>query len=119
MKNPLVLLAALLIAASISGCGDKCSNKPVATVASPSGKSKAVVFHRACGKDTGPNTQVSVIPAYGSLGNIPGNALIVAGDVPLTVRWTSDASLSISGPEGAHVFKQAESVAGITIAYGR
>ena len=110
-------LLVLLVAVGVSGCGDKCSNTPVATIASPSGKSKAVVFPRTCGRETAPNTQVSVTPAYGKLGNIPGNALIVGGDVALTVRWTSDASLSISGPQDAHVFKQAQTVAGISITY--
>jgi hypothetical protein len=118
MKNLIALLAALLIGASVSGCGEICSNEPVATIPSPSGKAKAVVFHRKCGATTDPNTQVAVIPAYGTLANIPGNTLIVGGDASLEVRWVSDSSLSISGLGTAQVFKQEKSVAGVSVAYG-
>lgn len=119
MKSFLALVAALLIGISVPGCGEMCSNEPVATIPSPSGKTKAVVFHRNCGATTDPNTQVAVIPAYGDLANIPGNALILGGDVPLEVRWVSDSWLSISGLGTARVFKQQESVANVTIAFAR
>ena len=118
MKFP-TLLAVFLVGASASGCGDICSNEPAAVIPSPSGKSKAVIFHRNCGATTGPNTQVAVIPSYATLPNIPGNALILAGDVSLEVRWVSDSSLSISGLGTAQVSKQQESVAGVSIAYGK
>jgi hypothetical protein len=119
MKNFRALLAALLIAVSASGCGEICSNEPVAVTPSPSGKTKAVVFHRNCGATTEPNTQVAVVPTYVTLANIPGNALILGGDVPLQVRWLSDSSLSISGLDSARVFKQEESVTGVSIEYGK
>lgn len=94
-----------------------CSNEPIAEIASPSGKSKAIVFHRNCGATTGANTQVAVLPSYSSLPNIPGNTLIVDGDMPLKVRWNSESSLSISGMGTARVSKRQESVADVTIAY--
>ena len=119
MKNFLALLAVLVIGASAAGCGEVCSNEPVAVVPSPSGKTKAVVFHRHCGATTGINTQVAVIPAYAALANIPGNALILGGNVPLKVRWVSDSSLSISGLDATRVFKQETSVVDVSIAYGK
>lgn len=118
MKPVTALWIALALVAATPGCGDICTNAAVATIPSPSGKNKAVVFHRTCGAETQVNTQVAVIPSYSSLSNIPGNALILTGDVPLDVRWTSDTSVSISGMGTAHVSKQMESVAGITIEYG-
>ena len=117
MRKFLVLLAAVLLTATASGCGDMCSNKPVATIPSPSGKTKAVVFHRTCGKTTDANTQVAVIPAYSDLANIPGNALILGGEANLQVRWVSDSSLSISGLGSAQVFKQQAQAADVAIAY--
>ena len=119
MKRILTLLAALLIAASTSGCGEKCSNEPASVTPSPSGKLKAIVFHRNCGATTDANTQVAVIPSSANLANIPGNALILGGDVPLKVRWESDTSVSISGLGTAKVFKQASSAAGASIVYGK
>lgn len=119
MKNFIALLTALLIGVGVSGCGDVCSNEPVTVLPSPSGKTKAVVFHRKCGATTELNTQVSVIPAYSQLSNIPGNALILEGDVSVVVRWDSDAALTISGLGKAQVYKQQDSVAGVSIAYGK
>jgi hypothetical protein len=119
MKINFALLAALLVGVSASGCSDICSNEPVADIPSPSGKNKAIVFHRNCGADTAPNTQVAVIPAYSTLPNIPGNALILDADVPLEVRWISDVSLSIRGLTAVRVSKQRESVADVSIAYDK
>src|SRR5688572_15671850 len=93
MKPVTALWIALALVAATPGC-DKCTNAPVATIPSPSGKNKAVVFHRTCGAGTQTNTQVAVIPSYSSLSNIPGNALILTGDVPLDVRWTSETSVA-------------------------
>ena len=86
-------------------------------IASPSGKIKAVTFHRNCGPTTEPNTQVSVLPEYASLPNIPGNALILDGDASLQVRWVSDTSLAISGLGSVRASRQQDSVTGVAIAY--
>lgn len=118
MNKFLILSVALLLGASTSGCGKRCSNEPVTTVPSPSGKNKAVVFHRIC-KGAAPNTQVSVLASYSELSNIPGNALILGGEAPLQVRWTSDSSLTISGLGTAQVHKRQPSVAEVSITYGQ
>jgi len=118
MKNLLALLAALLVGISASGCGEICSNRTVAVFPSPSGKDKAVVFHRRCGATTGANTQVAVLPSYSELPNIPGNALVLDTDAPLEVKWISDSSLSVSGLGTARASKQQETtVNGVSIAY--
>jgi hypothetical protein len=119
MKEPQALLVALLIGVGVSGCGEICSNTPVAVTPSPNGKTKAVVFHRKCGATTGPNTQVSVLPAYSELPNIPGNALVLDADATLAVTWTSDASLSVSGLGAARASKQQEAVNEVSIVYGK
>lgn len=119
MKVPLALSVALLFGVGVTGCGEICSNTPVAVTPSPDGKSKAVVFHRKCGTSTGPNTQVSVLPAYSELPNIPGNALVLDADATLAVAWTSDASLSVSGLGTARASKRQEAVNGVAIDYGK
>lgn len=116
MNKFLILSVAVLLGASTSACGKRCSNDPVTTVPSPSGKNKAVVFHRIC-EGTVPNTQVSVLASYSDLSNIPGNALILDGDVPVQARWTSDTSLTISGLGTAQVHKRQPSVTDVSISY--
>jgi hypothetical protein len=119
MKNSMALLVALSIGVGVSGCGEICSNTPVAVTPSPTGKTKAVVFHRKCGETTDPNTQISVLPAYSELPNIPGNALVLDADATLDVTWISDASLSVSGLGTARASKQQEAVNGVSIVYGK
>jgi hypothetical protein len=98
------------------GC-NTCENQISQTVVSPSGNLKAVVFSRNCGATTGFNRQVSVIPATAALPDDGGNALILDGSAPLQVQWRADSALYLTGHISARVFKQAKSVAGITISY--
>ena len=119
MRKSLALLAVLLAALSAAGCGGICRNVPVAVTPSPDGKTKAVVFHRECGADTGANTQLSVLPAYSKLPNIPGNALVLDAAATLQVKWTSDASLTVSGLGTARASKQQKAVNEVSIDYGR
>lgn len=119
MKKLLALLATLLIGVSAPGCGKICSNDPITVVPSPTGKAKAVVFRRSCGATTSPNTQVSVLPAYSELPNIPGNALVLDADAPLEVKWVSDSSLSVSGLGTARASNQQQTVSGVSIAYSQ
>ena len=117
MNRLLGLPIVLLIGVSAAGCGEICRNEPVTVIPSPDGKAKAVVFHRNCGATTSANTQVSVLPAYSELPNIPGNALVLDADAPVEVTWMSDASLSVSGLGTARASKQQETANGVSIAY--
>lgn len=119
MKKLLALPVALLIGASAAGCGEICHNEPVAVTPSPGGKTKAVVFHRKCGAGTRPNTQVSVLPAYSELPNIPGNALVLDADAALEVKWISDSSLSVSGLGTARASKRQQAVNDVAVVYGQ
>ena len=105
-----------MLGASTSAGGKRCSNEAVTTVPSPSGKNKAVVFHRIC-EGTAANTQVSVLAYYSEMSNMPGNALSLDGDAAVQVRWTSDSSLTISGLGAAKVHKRQPSVTNISITY--
>ena len=111
-------LAILIMAASIEGCAPMCENEVSATVLSPSGKRKAVVFDRGCGATVGFNTQVSVLSAEAVLPDDGGNVLIVDDDVPLVLHWESDGSLQIAGALTSRIFKQEHVVAGVRITYG-
>ncbi len=106
-----------LLAIAMTGCGDQCRNEAVATVPSPSGAARAIVFHRNCGATTEFNTQLAVLPRSAQQPNIPGNALILGGDVPLKVRWDSETALTVSGLGNARVFKQSATAADVAITY--
>lgn len=114
--SPRSLFLAVLVTA-VSGCGEQCKNEPVTIVPSPSGSARAVVFHRKCGATTEVNTQLAVLPRSAEQPNIPGNALILGGDVPLKVRWDSETALTVSGLGSARVFKQNQTAADVAITY--
>jgi hypothetical protein len=107
----------ILMAAPLSGCVSSCENEVVSTIASPSGKTSAVVFGRNCGATTGFNTQVSIVDADGGIPGDSGNVLIVDQEVPLKISWASDNELSIAGSGKTRVFKQEASVNGVRIRY--
>jgi len=117
MKYVLLRFSALSIAALLSGCDQGCENEITGSTASPSGKLKAVVFHRGCGATTGFNTQVSLIKATDSLPNEGGNVLVVEGKVPLKIHWSTEENLSVSGLGSEKVFRRELSVSGTAITY--
>jgi hypothetical protein len=102
---------------SLSAC-DHCENEVHRTVASPSGKLKAVIFNRNCGATTGFNTQVSLIPSSESLSGEGGNTFILDGTVPLEVEWLSESMLHLGGFGAGRIFLQSRSVAGVSVSYG-
>ena len=118
MKQSLRLLATLAIFLAISGCDGGCSNDVVSTMSSPYGTTDVVVFNRGCGATTDFNTQVSIVHP-GAAPSGAGNTLILSGKVPLKIQWLAKSKLSISGLGSAKIFKQEQSVAGVSIAYGK
>ncbi len=108
----LAVLAAILA----GGCAERCVNREIQSVPSPSGKKAAAAFSREC-SGAEPNVQVTVTRAGVELPNVPGNALIVAGQPALTLRWLSNETLSISGYGTARVHKQESAVAETAIYY--
>lgn len=117
--RPLCWITVALFVGTLSGCGDLyglCANDVLLRVPSPSRSMDAVVFMRDCGATTGFNTQVSVVPSGGQ----PiegGNALVLAGRVPIRLKWHSDTHLVVSGIGNARVFHRAIVADGISISY--
>jgi len=118
MNQTLRILFAIAVCLVVSGCDAGCDNEVISAVPSPSGAFDAVVFNRGCGATTGFNTQVSIVKA----GTAPvgaGNTLVLSGKVPLQLQWLSASKLSISGLGSAKIFKQEQSAAGVSVAYGK
>jgi len=118
MRKLLPALILITVSMALSGC-DPCENEISQTIASPSGKLKAVVFNRDCGATTGFNTQVSIIPSSKTLPDDAGNTLILDGTVPLRVEWRSDSALHLSGLGAAKIFLQSPSVVGVSVSYSK
>jgi hypothetical protein len=115
----LVITATLVTAVALASStimltqGDPCGNHPVAVVAAPGGRQKAVIFDRGCGAASAQmGRMVSLLPSNAKFpadGEV-GNAFRVdragaAGTAPIDVAasWESDSVLVIRHRPGAHV----------------
>lgn len=101
-----------------TGCNLDCGDEVVSIASSPSHAVSAVVFNRNCGATTDFNTQVSLVRAGTALSGA-GNTLILDGTVLLKFLWVSESKLQITGLGSAKVFKQENSVAGVSVTYGK
>ncbi|MDB6062004.1 MAG: hypothetical protein JWM78_2107 [Verrucomicrobiaceae bacterium] len=91
---------------------DMCDNDIYASIVSPDGKLKAVIFERSCGATTGFSTQISVIPSSEELKNEGGNVFIGSGrpeDVRPVVSWQSPSNLNISINKYIKIYNQENS----------
>jgi hypothetical protein len=113
MKVVWGLLVAML---QLCACSP-CENDVTQSVLAPSGRLKAVVFNRECGATVGFNTQVSILEAGRELPDEGGNVLITADKVELSLQWTSDTALDVSGPLAARVFRKESELAGVRVSY--
>lgn len=111
------LTAVAFVTLVLAACSDLCGNEVVASVASPSGALRAVVFTRDCGATTGFSTQLSILPAAEALPAESGNALVLDDEVPLTVSWLSDTVVRVVGGGSAKVAWRERTVAGVEIRY--
>jgi hypothetical protein len=111
------LAVAFSCTAFLGGCGEMCANEPVASVLSPSGANKAVVFTRDCGATTSWSTQVSILRGSEQLPNEAGNTLVVEGKAPVQVTWTSESTVTLRGTSEAKRFKKEGAVNGVSVVY--
>jgi hypothetical protein len=112
-----LLAITFVFALALGGCSDLCGNEVAQTIASPSGKLKAVVFSRNCGATTGVNTQVSILRAEETLPNDGANTFISNGSVPIVVQWQNDKTIQISGLGDSAPIKQNRTVSGVEVSY--
>jgi|GEM_PF-4022479 len=70
------------------------------TVGSPSGQYRAIIFSRDCGTGTSLNTHISILAANEPLADENGNTFIALHEsVPVTLRWTDETALQVSGAD--------------------
>jgi hypothetical protein len=97
-----------------------CENIGLQTIDSPSGLFKAVVFSRNCGHDTSVNTHISILRSNEALPDEVGNTFVLQHRaLPISLRWSDDYALKISGVSVDSSEKQNPNVLGIMITYIR
>lgn len=114
------ILAALMMC---SGCSDACQNTVASRSLSPDGNHAAVLFQRDCGATTGFSTQISILDADGKPSG-GGNAFVADDDHGVArvgnwaeMKWLSPERLLIRYAAKSRLFKQKESVSGVSITY--
>jgi hypothetical protein len=86
----------LMLAISLNNLLDGiCGNAVIREVLSPDHRIKAVIFQRNCGATTSFSTQVSLLPAQGTLPNHSGNIFVTDDINDISVRWLSVTQLKI------------------------
>ena len=132
-KGVAIALATLVLAGAYSAISllnrTACRNTPIQTVVSPDGALKAVLFTRDCGATTGLSSQVSIIGGTDDLPDEPGNTFVA--DLPqgetaapwggphVEVAWRAPKSLALHYERTARIFKQLETIAGVSVSYPR
>ena len=94
-----------------------CSIDQQARLTSPDSQFDLVVFSRNCGATTGPNTQAALIPAGGDLPEDAASFLSIGRAADLAPRWDGFGNIEPAIPQGAEIFRQDETVAGIAVIY--
>ena len=118
---------ALYIFLWIGALAGGCENDMLATIPSPSGGRKLVIFQRDCGATTGFSTQASLLPAHDRLRG-SGNVFIAdadhgkapsgpGGGPQLSARWIGEDTLELRYHPQARVFRADSVQQGIFIRY--
>jgi hypothetical protein len=96
-----------------------CTNVVSSEEISPSGKFKAVVFHRSCQEWVGSTitTNVSILRANESPGDGNGNVMSYKGDVGVRAGWLNEQRLAIYSFADLNDATRLDTLGGITIEY--
>ena len=115
-------LHVLVLVASLPACSRPsvpCTNQVSSEEISPSGKFKAVVFHRSCQEWVGSTltTNVSILRAGESPADGNGNVLSYKGNIGVRAGWLSDQRLAIYSFADLSAGTRLEAVGGVSIEY--
>jgi hypothetical protein len=110
-------LVALLTACSRPSV--PCTNQVSSEEVSPSGKFKAVVFHRSCQEWVGSTTttNVSILRANENPGDGNGNVVSYKGNVGVRAGWLSEQRLAIYSFADLSDATRLETLGGVSIEY--
>jgi hypothetical protein len=93
-----------------------CTVAETARVTAPDTRFDLVTFSRDCG-DTIPNTQAALVPPGETVPFDAASFFSVTASADLQPRWTDNKNLELTLPTEGDVFRQDETVAGVTVTY--
>ena len=94
-----------------------CSVDIAERLTSPDGQFDLVAFSRDCGTSTGPNSQAALIPAGDDLPEDAASFASIGMAADLAPRWDGFGNIELTLPEGAEIYRQDDTVAGIAVIY--
>ncbi|WP_240230090.1 hypothetical protein [Devosia lacusdianchii] len=94
-----------------------CATAQHARITSPDNQFDLVVFSRDCGATTGFNTQAALIPSGEDLPYDAASFLSIGVAADLEPRWDGFGNIEVTVPPGAQIYRQDESVAGVSVIY--
>ena len=116
---PWLLFALLGVFAACSRPSVPCTNVVSSEEISPSGKFKAVVFHRSCQEWVGSTitTNVSILRVNESPGDGNGNVMSYKGNVGVRAGWLNEQRLAIYSFADLNDASRLGTLGGVTIEY--
>jgi hypothetical protein len=114
-----IIFALVALLAACSRPSVPCTNQVSSEEASPSGKFKAVVFHRSCQEWVGSTTttNVSILRASENPGDGNGNVVSYKGNVGVRAGWLSEQRLAIYSFADLSDATRLETLGGVSIEY--
>ncbi len=115
-----VTLTLVFAVVGSAGCrtrSDNCRNTIEQQIGYPGGKSKAVIFVRACSPAEPFYTEVSVLPSLEQLPATSGNVFVADTNFGVNVSWANGTELVISYDKRAHVVRNESSIGDVHIRY--
>lgn len=84
---------------------------------SPDNRYDLVTFSRDCGDATRPNSQAALIPADDVVPEDATSFASIGQVANLDPRWDGFGNIELTLPEGADIYRNDDTVAGITVIY--
>lgn len=111
-----------LLAIALNGLSDDmCETSIFDRIASPDGRTQAVLFEIDCGATTGFNRQVSIVSSDTDLKEknpaLPKSFFAARGEPEVGLTWLSAERLEVKYPESAETFRIESKSKGVAIEY--
>lgn len=126
MKMPPAILLALTIGPAlaigmtlwfVNDLLPECEVTEHERLPAPDGQFDLITFSRNCGATTTANMQAALVPPGEDIPFDAASFVSVGSDTDLEPVWGEGGTLGITLPVGAEIYRQDETVAGITVVY--
>lgn len=111
---------ALIVGAGLwyfAGTLPSCQIVLAERLTSPDARFDLVTFSRECGASVGPNTQAALVPVGNAVPDDATSFLSIGATADLSPRWDAFGNIELSVPSDVDVYRNDDSVAGITVIY--